>query len=136
MNKGQYELAKERKQQEYYDLDIKQLEHKNAAKRYSVDAEKIKIDIARESVSSAKLSLEQAKTSNSIASEKLNQLKDNLAFEKGVTKINQQILLTQANQAVLSLSSAKNDLDEGRKLHELKYGKASETINIHRSLGS
>lgn len=137
MNKGQYEIAKERKQQEYYDLDIKQLEHKNSAKRYAVDAEKIKIDVAREGVNAAKISLNQSRTNNSIASEKLSQSKDSLSYEKGMTRINREQLMAQANQAVLNMAQTKTELEESKQLFQLRFGKTAPNanININKSLG-
>lgn len=136
INKGQYELAKERKQQEIQAIDLKIYDNKIAAKRHNLEESKIKVDIAKESVTSAKIGLQQSQTNNSIASEKLTQSKDTLSFEKNMSKLNRQNLINQAKQAVLSASQAQAELQESQELFKLKYGKTpSQTVNISNSLG-
>ena len=134
VTKGDYEYRKEQKQQQINDIDLQIQDQKIAQKRHNLSAEKIKTDTAKVNVAGARIALSQTQTNNAIAHEKLTQSKDSLSYEKGMTRLNREQLLTSANQAMMTLNTAKKELEESRKLFSLKFKSVPQSINLNNTL--
>lgn len=121
--KFEYEYRKEQIEQQIRDIDLSILEVKKDIKANDLEAVKWDLEKSREGIRRSRLGYEQAKVSNDIAEEKLTQLQDQLEFERAMTGVNRESLLTAGKSALLGLEEAQQQLEENSALFELKYRK-------------
>lgn len=131
VTKGEFEYRKEQKQQQIYDLELRILDNKLRAKNNDVRVSEIDVKRSEVRVQAVDENLKQDLLNLGILKEKTAQLTDNSNFEKSMTRINREKLLTQGNKAMLELSQAKAELSENQALFQLKF-KASNPININK----
>lgn len=125
LTKGEFELQKETIEQDIRGIDISILEVKRDIKSNNLEAAKWDLETSKEGIRKAKLGYESAKTGNDIAEEKLNQLQDQLAFEKAMVIINRNSLAVQGKTALLALQQAQAELEDNSALFEIKYRKTA-----------
>lgn len=121
LSKHQFEIAKETIESETrgYQLQVLEIKRDIAIKQVSAaewDSEKSTEDIRK-----ARLGFEQAKLGNDITEQKKTQLEDSLKYEKAMTLLNRENLLTQGKSALLGLQQAQAELEQNSELFELRY---------------
>lgn len=121
LTKFEYEYQKESIEQEIRGLDIAILENKRTIKENELEASNWDVEKSKETIRKAKLGYETAKVGNDITEEKLNQLKDQLDFERFNTYLNREHLAIGAKNSLLALAEAKQELENNSALFELRY---------------
>ena len=121
LTKFEYEYQKESIEQDIRGLDISTLEVKRDIKSNQLEAATWDLETSKEGIRKAKLGYESARTTNDIADQKNEQLQDQLSYERAMTLLNKQSLLTAGQSALLSLQQAQKDLENNASLFELKY---------------
>lgn len=124
LTKFEYEFSKESIEQEIRGYDIAILEVKREIKANNLEAVNWDLETSREGIRKAKLGYDQAKISNDISEEKLSQLQDQLEYERAMTGVNRESLLTAGKSALIALQEAQQQLEENTSLFELKYRKS------------
>lgn len=121
LTKFEYEYQKESIEQEIRGLDIGILNNKKLIKANELKASEWDVKKSEETIRKAKLGYDLAKTNNDITEQKLEQAKDNLTYEKFNTQLNREVLATNAQNDLLQLAEAKQQLEENSALFQLKY---------------
>ena len=130
LTKFEYEFQKESIEQEIRGLEIEILQLKRSAKEEDKKAADWDLEKAKEGVRRAKLGYEQLKLSNDIDDQKKTQLEDQLEYEKAMTLVNKESLLTAGRTALIALQQAQEELENNGALFELKYRKSLSFSNL------
>lgn len=121
LTQHEFNLRSEEINQEIRGYDLAILETKRDIKSNQLEASKYDLEKSKEDIRRARLGYESAKVANDITEQKLEQLQDQLSYERAMVFLNKQSLVTQGKSALLSLQQAQIELENNSELFELKY---------------
>lgn len=119
LNQSEFEIRKEEISGSIRAIDIEILEAKKRIRENRLEAVRIDIETSREGVTKSRLALKSAQIENALSEQQIQQLDDNLKYERAMTLMNQRMLHLRGKSALLELQRASAEFEGNQGLFEI-----------------